>query len=129
MKEPMIKVVLMLCFTVLIGAWIISDAVKSIAAYGDNATHNTAEIANTLAVISNRLHDLHQTQLQGKQDQILETAEVAEYLGISEVVLARLLQDEEIPVIKINGIYRFSKRAVDQWVYEKSLNRATYQNW
>ncbi|MBR7376323.1 helix-turn-helix domain-containing protein, partial [Klebsiella pneumoniae] len=85
----------------------------------DSATHNTAEIATALTSFDNRLNDLNQS-VHSVEKQIMNADEVAVYLGITDQVLSKLLEDKQLPAIQINGIYRFSKRAIDEWVYEKS---------
>jgi len=115
-----------LCAVLLIGSWLISDATKSIAAYGDSATHNTAQIANILVTMSNELNDLNNKK-SPQEKQILDAVEAAEYLGITEQILAKLLDSKDIPALQINSTYRFSKRALDEWVYEQSKKHTTYQ--
>ncbi|MED3501801.1 helix-turn-helix domain-containing protein [Brevibacillus agri] len=128
MKEPMTRAVLIVSLVMLVGAWMIADATRSISAYADSATHNTAEIATALTSFDNRLNDLNQS-VHSVEKQIMNADEVAVYLGLTDQVLSKLLEDKQLPAIQINGIYRFSKRAIDEWVYEKSKNKASYQNW
>ncbi|GED68136.1 hypothetical protein BRE01_18380 [Brevibacillus reuszeri] len=104
----------------------ISDVTKSIAAYGDSATHNTAQIASILVTISNELNGLNDKKAS-EDKQIFDAAEAAEYLGIAEQILAKLLDSKDIPALQINSIYRFSKRALDEWVYEQSKKHTIYQ--
>lgn len=115
-----------LCAVLLIGSWLISDATKSIAAYGDTATHNTAQMANILVTMSNELNELNNKEAP-QEKQILDAVEAAEYLGITEQILAQLLDSKDIPALQINSTYRFSKRALDEWVYEQSKKHTTYQ--
>ncbi|KNB74292.1 excisionase [Brevibacillus reuszeri] len=115
-----------LCVVLLIGSWMISDVTKSIAAYGDSATHNTAQIASILVTISNELNGLNDKKAS-EDKQIFDAAEAAEYLGIAEQILAKLLDSKDIPALQINSIYRFSKRALDEWVYEQSKKHTIYQ--
>lgn len=59
--------------------------------------------------------------------------DLAAYLGINTENLAAFKEMieknkiEGLPYIKINGNFVFSKRAVDQWLYDASLKR--YEAW
>ncbi|MGG1662633.1 helix-turn-helix domain-containing protein [Brevibacillus sp. NRS-1366] len=119
---------LCLCVSVLAGAWMISDVEKSVVAFGNGETHNTAAIANILANMTSSVSNMNQRKAQ-QEKQILDAVEAAEYLGITEQILAKLLDSKDIPALQINSTYRFSKRALDEWVYEQSIKRTTYQKW
>jgi len=50
---------------------------------------------------------------------IIGVKEVAEYLGLAEVTIYRLLAKREIPAKKIGGQWRFMKEDVDRWFRDR----------
>ncbi|MDK2806181.1 MAG: hypothetical protein PWR08_1253 [Thermoanaerobacterium sp.] len=49
-------------------------------------------------------------------DSILNAGQAAEFLGISEKTLFKLLREEHIPARKIGREWRFSKKALTEWL-------------
>lgn len=49
-------------------------------------------------------------------DELLDLRQAADFLGISEKSLLRLLSQEELPARKIVGKWRFSKDALIMWI-------------
>jgi PTS system nitrogen regulatory IIA component len=47
---------------------------------------------------------------------LLTTRQLAEYLQLSERSVYRLLEQGEIPALKVGGHWRFRKTAVDEWL-------------
>ena len=48
--------------------------------------------------------------------QIMTTKEVAEYLKLHEVTVCKYAGEGAIPAIKIGGVWRFEKEALDKWI-------------
>ena len=48
--------------------------------------------------------------------QILTTKEVADYLKLHEVTICKYAGEGVIPAIKIGGVWRFEKEALDKWI-------------
>jgi PTS system nitrogen regulatory IIA component len=48
--------------------------------------------------------------------ELFTTRQLAEYLQLSERTVYRLLEQGEIPAIKVGGHWRFRKSAVDEWL-------------
>ena len=46
--------------------------------------------------------------------------EVCSYLGVSNNKLDQMIKNEDFPLIKIQGVLRFDKLQVDQWMTERS---------
>ena len=47
---------------------------------------------------------------------LLTTRQLAEYVQLSERTIYRLLEQGEIPAVKVGGHWRFRKSAVDEWL-------------
>lgn len=48
-------------------------------------------------------------------DIIMTVAEVAEYLRLGEATVYRLVQEGEIPGVKVGRSWRFKKGLIDEW--------------
>ena len=48
--------------------------------------------------------------------QILTTKEMARYLKLHEITVAKYAAKGEIPAIRIGRVWRFDKEAVDEWI-------------
>jgi excisionase family DNA binding protein len=57
--------------------------------------------------------------------QIMTTKEVAEYLKLHEVTICKYAGEGAIPAIKIGGVWRFEKEALDKWIAGGQNNRGT----
>lgn len=53
----------------------------------------------------------------------LTTREVSEYLRLSERTVYKLARDNQLPVTKVGGVYRFDKEGLDQWLTARSSPR------
>jgi len=51
---------------------------------------------------------------------VMTVKDTAEYLKVSEPTVYRMIKDNQIPVIKVRGKYRFFKKALDEFLYEES---------
>ncbi len=49
-------------------------------------------------------------------DQIMTVAEVAQYLRLGESTVYRLVQEGEIPGVKVGRSWRFKKGLIDVWL-------------
>ncbi len=56
------------------------------------------------------------------EDRLMSLKEVAEYLSIHEMTLYTLIQETNIPAMKLGGQWRFKKSLLDKWVSEE-MNR------
>lgn len=54
--------------------------------------------------------------------QIMTTKEVAEYLKLHEVTVCKYAGEGAIPAIKIGGVWRFEKEALDKWIAGVQIN-------
>lgn len=50
------------------------------------------------------------------EQQVMTVREVSEYLRIAESTVYKLVQEGEIPGKKIGGIWRFSRKLLDDWL-------------
>ena len=57
--------------------------------------------------------------------QIMTTKEVAQYLKLHEVTICKYAGEGAIPAIKIGGVWRFEKEALDKWIAGGQSNRGT----
>ena len=48
--------------------------------------------------------------------QIITTKEIAKYLRLHEITIAKLAKQGKIPSIRIGGVWRFDKELVDEWI-------------
>ena len=46
---------------------------------------------------------------------IMTTKEVAKYLGLHEITICKYAAQSNIPAIRIGRVWRFDKKAVDEW--------------
>ncbi|GIM46994.1 hypothetical protein DNHGIG_25430 [Collibacillus ludicampi] len=51
-------------------------------------------------------------------DELLDFKQAAEFLRVSDKVLMKLLQEENVPARKIGNQWRFSKQALINWIAE-----------
>jgi len=57
--------------------------------------------------------------------ELLNTKEVAEYLGINEKKVYYLAKNDKIPCTRVTGKWTFSKKLIDEWIEETSRGAAT----
>jgi excisionase family DNA binding protein len=54
------------------------------------------------------------------QDNLLTTAQVAEYLKVDKFTVYRLVTQKNIPAFKVGNQWRFSKDMIDAWLLKNS---------
>ncbi len=54
------------------------------------------------------------------QDNLLTTAQVAEYLKVDKFTVYRLVTQKNIPAFKVGNQWRFSKDMIDAWLFRNS---------
>lgn len=52
--------------------------------------------------------------------EVLSVKEMAEYLGLSESIIRRLVKQNEIPFLKIIGTYKFYLPKIREWLAQQS---------
>ena len=55
------------------------------------------------------------------QENLLTTAEVADYLKVDKFTVYRLVTQKNIPAFKVGNQWRFSKDMIDAWL-NKNIN-------
>ena len=55
---------------------------------------------------------------EGASDFIMTVEEVSEYLRLAKSTIYKLLNEGKLPGRKIGGSWRFSRRALDEWIEE-----------
>ena len=53
--------------------------------------------------------------------EIMDSSDLAEYLGYTPRTIYKLIKEESLPVIRIRGQFRFKKDLVDSWLEERTL--------
>jgi excisionase family DNA binding protein len=53
---------------------------------------------------------------EGTSDIIMTVEEVSEYLKLAQSTIYKLLSEGKLPGRKIGGSWRFSRRALDEWI-------------
>jgi excisionase family DNA binding protein len=54
------------------------------------------------------------------QDNLLTTAQVADYLKVDKFTVYRLVTQKNIPAFKVGNQWRFSKDMIDAWLLKNS---------
>jgi excisionase family DNA binding protein len=54
------------------------------------------------------------------QENLLTTAQVAEYLKVDKFTVYRLVTQKNIPAFKVGNQWRFKKNLVDAWLMKNS---------
>jgi excisionase family DNA binding protein len=54
------------------------------------------------------------------QENLLTTAQVAEYLKIDKFTVYRLVTQKNIPAFKVGSQWRFEKKMIDEWLRRNS---------
>jgi len=57
--------------------------------------------------------------------QIMTTKEVAEYLRLHEVTIGKRAAEGKIPAVRIGGVWRFNKKAIDKWIAGGKIDKKT----
>ena len=55
--------------------------------------------------------------------ELMTLEEIADYLRLNEKTIYRLLNEDNIPAIKIGHLWRFKKSAIDKWLNKKSAGK------
>lgn len=55
---------------------------------------------------------------------IMDIAEVAEYLDVSQMTIYRYAKIGKIPAFKVGAKWRFHKKSIDHWIEEKERYNA-----
>ena len=50
--------------------------------------------------------------------EIVTTKELAKYLRLHEMTICKYAADGKIPAVRIGGVWRFDKEAIDKWISE-----------
>ena len=56
-------------------------------------------------------------------DEILTLKEVAEYLGVHEMTVYKLIKSSKIPAIKLGGQWRFKRDVLDHWLESEMIKK------
>ncbi len=48
--------------------------------------------------------------------EIMTTQELAKYLRLHEITICKYAAKGEIPAIRVGGVWRFDKEAIDKWI-------------
>ena len=108
LKEKLLPIsIFTLAFAIIISAFIISKGMEANGSY----------VSSGLDSIANQLNDMNNSSSY-YNDENLDLSEAAAYLNISEHQLLELttFYDPGIPYIKIDGIYIFNKKAIDNYL-------------
>ena len=54
------------------------------------------------------------------QDNLLTTAQVAEYLKVDKFTVYRLVTQKNIPAFKVGNQWRFNRQMIDAWLLKNS---------
>jgi len=52
-------------------------------------------------------------------EQLMTLPDVAKYLQVKERTVYSWTQSEKIPAVKLNGVWRFRKSEIDEWIEKK----------
>jgi len=50
--------------------------------------------------------------------EIITTKELAKYLRLHEITICKYAAEGKIPAVRIGGVWRFDKEAIDKWIGE-----------
>ena len=48
--------------------------------------------------------------------EIMTTKEIAEYLRLHQITVCKYAAEGEIPAVRVGGVWRFDKEAIDKWI-------------
>ena len=54
--------------------------------------------------------------------EIMTTKEVAKYLRLHEITICKYAAEGKIPAVRVGGVWRFDKEAIDKWISEGHKN-------
>jgi len=52
---------------------------------------------------------------------VLSVKQVAVFLGVSESIIRRMIKDETIPFVRIEGQYKFYRETLNDWLRDRSV--------
>jgi len=58
--------------------------------------------------------------MPAKSSPIWTKKEVAQYLGISEITVQRMVQSRDVPAYKVRGRWRFKQEDIERYLQERS---------
>ncbi len=58
-----------------------------------------------------------------KRDELLTKAEAAEYLNTSVRHVTRLLQERRLPYVKLGGLVRIRRSALDEYIDSRTVSK------
>ncbi len=50
--------------------------------------------------------------------EIMTTKELAKYLRLHEMTICKYAAEGKIPAVRVGGVWRFDKEAIDNWISE-----------
>jgi len=50
--------------------------------------------------------------------EIVTTKELAKYLRLHEITICKYAAEGKIPAVRVGGVWRFDKEAIDKWISE-----------
>jgi excisionase family DNA binding protein len=59
-----------------------------------------------------------------KESDLMDIEQAAAYLKISKMKLYELARHGKVPCFKLGSIWKFSKKAVDNWIADRSKERS-----
>ncbi len=54
--------------------------------------------------------------VENQADAVMTVPEVSEYLKLGESTVYRLAKDGKLPARKVGGVWRFSRRSLNDWL-------------
>jgi len=83
-----------------------------------------SELANKLDDLSNKLENFHLPE-QTNQGKIgLSITEAAELVDVSPGTMRTWIKADYVPYTQIRGCVKISRKALEEWIYKLSINRA-----
>ncbi len=117
--NPSTKFVAILSISLFITTALIVNQLSKVA---EQLYNNTQFIGSEISRINSSIKEV-----QAKEKNILSYSEVANYLGITEATLNRLINETDIPYLKVDNRYIFHKAPLDAWLIHKA-NKYHIQN-
>ena len=59
----------------------------------------------------------------GEHVQLMDVRGVAEYLNLDRQTIYNWLHQQKIAGIKVGGVWRFDRRAIDEWLQSHTIGR------
>jgi excisionase family DNA binding protein len=79
---------------------------------GNNCEQQQADVVGEFGAVMG-------AYMTNEKDSVLTIDELSEYLKISKSTLYKLVQEGKVPGQKVGRHWRFSRRAIDNWIAEK----------